>query len=79
MGESHPISLRSVYDASHHFMGVLSPDGRLLDANKTALQAAGLTMAEVQGRPFWETPWWAHDPGEQARLKAGIQRAARGE
>ncbi len=79
MGESHPISLRSVYDASLHFMGVLSPDGRLLDANKTALQAAGLTMAEVQGRPFWETPWWAHDPGEQARLKAGIQRAARGE
>ncbi|MBP7618237.1 MAG: PAS domain S-box protein [Geothrix sp.] len=79
MGEPDQINLRSVYDASHHFMGVLSPDGRLLDANKTALQAAGLTMAEVQGRPFWETPWWAHDPGEQARLKAGIQRAARGE
>ncbi|MFN7957138.1 MAG: PAS domain-containing protein [Holophagaceae bacterium] len=78
MRDSHPIDLRSIFDASLHFMGVLSPDGMLLDANLTSLQAAGLTLEEVRGQPFWETPWWAHDPGEQARLRAGIQQAARG-
>jgi PAS domain S-box-containing protein len=78
MRDSHP-DLRAIFDASLHFMGVLSPDGELLDANLTALQAVGLTLEEVRGRPFWETPWWAHDPGEQARLRDGIQRAAQGE
>ncbi|MFZ1375837.1 MAG: PAS domain S-box protein [Geothrix sp.] len=79
MRDPHAIDLRSVYDASLHFMGVLSPEGILLDANRTALRAAGLSLAEVQGRPFWETPWWTHDMGEQARLRDGIRRAARGE
>ncbi len=60
-------------------MGLLSPEGILLDANRTALEAVGLSLQEVQGRPFWETPWWTHDGAEQARLRAGIQRAALGE
>ena len=71
--------LRAIFDASHHFMGLLSPEGILLDANRTALEAVGLSLQEVQGRPFWETPWWTHDEAEQARLRAGIQRAALGE
>ena len=60
-------------------MGLLSLDGILLDANSTALEAVGLPLSEVLGRPFWETPWWTHDSAEQARLQAGIRRAAQGE
>ena len=71
--------LRALFDASNHFMGLLSLDGSLLDANATSLKAAGTTLEEVQGRPFWETPWWTHDPQQQARLRAGIEQAARGD
>ena len=71
--------IRAVFDASHHFMGVLSHEGVLLDANRTALDLAGYSLQEVQGRPFWETQWWTHDPLQQARLREGIQQAARGD
>ncbi len=60
-------------------MGLLSVEGLLLDANAAALEAVGLSLAEVRGRPFWETPWWTHDPAEQARLRDGIRQAALGE
>ena len=72
-------SFRAVFDASQHFMGLLSLEGILLDANRTALEAVGTTLENVLGKPFWETPWWAHDPQQQARLRSGIQRAAQGE
>ena len=70
--------LRSVFDASNHFIGLLSLDGILLDANGTSLAAVGLTLSDVQGQPFWETPWWTHDPAQQARLREGIRQAAQG-
>lgn len=70
--------LRALFDFSNHFMGLLSVEGILLDANATALKAIGLPLAEVQGRPFWDTPWWTHDPAQQERLRAGIQQAALG-
>src|SRR5690606_21387180 len=33
---------------------------------------------EVQGRPFWETKWWADMPAAQQRLKAAVAEAAQG-
>jgi PAS domain S-box-containing protein len=71
--------LHTVVEASQHFMGVLSPEGVLLDANHASLKAAGVTLEEVLGQPFWEAPWWAHDPVQAERLKAGIRLAANGE
>ncbi|GLH73958.1 hypothetical protein GETHLI_24600 [Geothrix limicola] len=79
MTDPHLPDIRTVFDASHHFMGLLSPEGRLLDANRTALEAGGTTLEEVRGKFFWETPWWTHDPQQQERLKAGIRLAAQGE
>ncbi len=78
MKESPLPDLRSVFDASNHFIGLLSLDGILLDANATSLAAVGLSLGDVQGRPFWETPWWTHDPAQQARLREGIRQAAQG-
>jgi len=70
---------QTIFDASHHFMGVLSPEGILLDANQTALKALGLSLEAVRGRWFWETPWWTHDPVQQKKVKEGIQQARLGE
>ena len=71
--------LRRVLDGLFAFVGVLATDGTLLEANAAPLRAAGLTPADVLGRPFWDTPWWSHDAGVQARLREAVARAAGGE
>jgi PAS domain S-box-containing protein len=71
--------LRRVLDNLFAFVGVLAPDGRLLDANRAPLEAAGITLEEVRGRPFWEAYWWSHDPVVQARVREACRRAAAGE
>ena len=58
---------------------MLAPDGTLLDANRAPLDAAGITLEEVRGRPFWEAYWWSHDPAVQARVRDACRRAAAGE
>lgn len=71
--------LRKVLDQLYAFVGVTTPDGILIEANAAPVEAAGLTIADVVGKPFWETYWWSYDKGVQARLKDACRRAARGE
>jgi PAS domain S-box-containing protein len=33
----------------------------------------------VIGKPFWDTPWWAHSPELQERLRDAVRRASGGE
>ncbi len=70
---------RNVIDSLRSFVGVCSTDGILLQANESALSAAGVVSESVIGKPFRETPWWADKPESQALLDAAIERAAAGE
>jgi PAS domain S-box-containing protein len=70
---------RAIFNKTFEFIGLLSVDGRLIDANQSALAFAGGSMSEFYGKPFWECPWWIHDPVSQERLKLAIERAAGGE
>ncbi|MCA9632128.1 MAG: PAS domain S-box protein [Myxococcales bacterium] len=66
-------------DQSEHFMALLDLDGNVVDVNQTALALAGLEADAVRGKPFWETPWWAHS-AELARLvKEAIRQALAGD
>lgn len=71
--------LRDVIDGLAAFIGVLTPAGILLKANRPGLQAAGLRTEEVVGYPFSEGPWWSYDSAVQSQLRAAIARAATGE
>ena len=74
------VEMRAIIEITFEFIGLLSPDGRLLDANRTALAFIGLeSIAPVLGVHFAETPWWEHSPEERAMLRDGIKRAAAGE
>ncbi|MCG2749299.1 MAG: PAS domain-containing protein [Desulfobulbaceae bacterium] len=68
----------AVFDQANQLVGILSVDGRVLEANRTALQFAGIEEADVIGRPFWETPWWAHSPELQEKIRLAVQEAAKG-
>ena len=51
------------------FVGLMTPQGIMLEANRPALAAAGLKPEDVLGKPFEETYWWAytHLAGERDR------------
>lgn len=71
--------LRAIFDQTFQFIGVLRLDGSVVQVNKTAMDFVGTNEAEINGKPFWNTPWWTHSRQEQERLKRGIERAAQGD
>ena len=70
---------RAIIDQSFQFIGLMTTDGILIEANQAALKFAGISESAVINRPFWETPWWSHSADLQEVLKDAIQRAASGE
>lgn len=70
---------RKILDSLFSFIGVVSLEGILLEANKTALNAAALSPEDVIGKPFAETYWWSHSPASQIQLRAAIEQAKQGE
>jgi PAS domain S-box-containing protein len=71
--------LRRIIDAMFAFVGMLEPDGTLVEANEAPLRIAGLARADVIGRAFWDCAWWTHDAAVRSRLIDAFQRAVGGE
>lgn len=71
--------IESMLDSSLQFMGLLDLEGRLLQANQTALERFGVKQDQVAGRYFWDTVWWSHSPEAQARVRHAVQLASMGE
>ena len=71
--------LRAIYDGTYEYIGLLAPDGTLLEANRASLEFAGNSREDVVGRPFWETQWFAATPGAPEAVRQGVARAAAGE
>jgi two-component system sensor kinase FixL len=69
---------RAIFNSSYQLIGILGPDGTLLEANQTALDLGGLKPEDVIGRPFWDTYWWRYSTAVQYRLKAAIREASQG-
>ncbi len=71
--------LQAIFDQTFQFIGVLKLDGTVVRVNKTAMDFVGTSGPGIEGKPFWETPWWTHSRAEQERLKQAVLRAAQGE
>jgi two-component system sensor kinase FixL len=69
---------RTVFNSSYQLIGVLDPDGILLEANQTALDLGGLKQEDVVGYPLWDTYWWRYSTPVKDRLKAAIKGVADG-
>lgn len=70
---------RRILDTLFAFVCLLTPDGIVLDSNKAPLEAAGICIDDVRGKPFQETYWFSHDPVLQVRVRNAIAAAACGE
>jgi PAS domain S-box-containing protein len=70
---------RITLDAMVQFVGLLDADGTVLEINHVALSAVGVSLKEVENRPFWTTFWWQVSTEINNELRAMIARAAKGE
>ncbi|NMF82813.1 PAS domain S-box protein [Nodosilinea sp. P-1105] len=70
---------QAIFHQMYQFIGLLSPDGTLLEANQTSLTFIGATREQVINRPYWQTPWWRDHQAAQQQLQAAIAAAAQGE
>jgi PAS domain S-box-containing protein len=64
---------RRVLDSLFAFVGVLTPDGTLTEANRSPFRAV------VFGRKLWDYYWFNHDAAVQALVRDVVARACRGE
>lgn len=69
--------LRAIFDHHHQLTGLLDPEGRLLAANRTALEFVGVEEVDVLGHHFWDGPWWNHE--QEPQLRSALECAAQGE
>jgi len=73
------LMVRAVFDQAFQFIGLVNTEGILIEANKAALEFAGIEVSKILNKPFWETPWWAHSKELQQKLRDSIQKVATGE
>src|SRR6478609_3986693 len=70
---------RITLDSMVQFVGLLDAHGTVLEINKVALDAVGIKLADVEGKPFWTTFWWQVSPEINQGIRDAIARAATGE
>jgi PAS domain S-box-containing protein len=71
--------LRAIYDGTYEYIGLLAPDGTLLDTNRASLEFTEMRRDQVIGLPFAETPWFGSSPAAAAAIRDAVERAAAGE
>jgi PAS domain-containing protein len=59
--------LRTIFETSYQYQGLLALDGTLLEANAASLEGIEAGVSDVVGKPFWDTPWFTGTPGMPAR------------
>ncbi|MFA5115770.1 MAG: PAS domain S-box protein [Candidatus Omnitrophota bacterium] len=62
-------TIRALFDQTFQFIGMLAVDGTVLEANRTAMQFAGINESDCFGKPFWDTPWWTHSKELQVQMR----------
>ena len=70
---------RITLDSMVQFVGLLDAQGTVLEINHVALNAVGIKLSDVEGRPFWTTFWWQVSEEINQGLRDSIRRAAQGE
>jgi PAS domain S-box-containing protein len=70
---------RITLDSMVQFVGLLDAKGTVLEINQVALDAVGIKLSDVEGKPFWTTFWWQVSEEINATLRESIRRAAQGE
>lgn len=71
--------LGRILDKLFAFVGLLEPDGTLLQINAAPLDAAGISAGDVIGKKLWDGYWWARSETARKQVCEACARGARGE
>ncbi|QLG47448.1 PAS domain-containing sensor histidine kinase [Natrinema halophilum] len=69
----------AIFEDPNILVGLLEPDGTVIDINQTAMEYIDADLAAVTGELFWETPWWGEGEEIRADVREWTERAADGE
>jgi PAS domain S-box-containing protein len=71
--------LGDVLDHVSAFVGLLTPSGTLVEANRAPIEAAGLSSDDVLGKKFWDCYWWNYSAESREQMREVVAKAAQGE
>lgn len=70
---------RVVLDEMYQFVALLDAEGTMLEANRNALEGAGILLEDIRGKSFWNCRWWTVSGETQQTQREAVRRAAAGE
>lgn len=70
--------LNAIYSTSLEYIGLLTPDGILIDCNRASLEFASNCREELFGKHYADTPWFANTPGAPELIRGAIEMAGTG-
>ncbi|MCG8614779.1 MAG: cache domain-containing protein [Desulfobacterales bacterium] len=73
------MKFRGLFNQSFHFIGILSPDGRLREVNQSALDFIASSCRQIIDTHFWNLPCWEFNEETTTRVKHLIATSAKGE
>ncbi len=73
------LKLKTIFNQTYAFIGLLTPQGKIIDVNQPSLDFCQISKADVVDRHFAETPWWNHSAETQEQLRHNLETAARGQ
>lgn len=71
--------LKAMYSTVLEYIGLLTPEGIVLECNRAALEFAHNHRDEVIGMHFADSPWFASTAGAPELVRAATERASAGE
>ncbi|MBD2743386.1 ATP-binding protein [Coleofasciculus sp. FACHB-1120] len=69
---------RGIFEQTFQLMGLLTPEGKILEVNQTVLNFSGLQSEDYVGHLLWQTKCWNYCQESQDWLKNAIAYAANG-
>lgn len=70
---------KAIFNQIFQFVGLMTPEGIMIEANDTALAFGNITREDIADKPFWEMVWWSYSEKSIENLKKLILQAAQGE
>ena len=77
-GSMLPEHLRGLVDGLFACVCVLSPDGKVLDVNRSAIRSAALDPDQVIGKSFDQIDWWSDSVTVAPKLREALELAGDG-
>jgi PAS domain S-box-containing protein len=71
--------IMAMYERGGIYLGRLTPEGILADANRTCIEGLGFVRADNIGKPFWEGGFWRISPEVEEWVHKKVEQALAGQ